>query len=639
MIIATAGHVDHGKTSLIKALTGTDTDRLPEEKKRGLTIDLGFAYQTLANGQRVGFIDVPGHEKFVRNMLAGVAGIDFALIIVAADDGPMPQTREHLAILGYMGLTRGAVALTKIDRVSVERLVTVEAEIRTMLADTALADIRIFPLSATTGEGVSELSDHLPEQAAATPPRKLDGNFRLSIDRAFSIKGTGLVVTGTAVSGEVRVGDTLVLSPTGREIRVRGLHVQDQQSARGQAGQRCAINITGDVVKQDIHRGNWLLAEPAHAPTQRLDARLQVAASETRGLKHWTPVHLHLGAGSLPARVAILSGGTIEPGQDGLVQLVTETPFAALKGDRLVLRDQSARRTIAGGVVIDPFSPARGRARPARIAAVQALENTDPVEALRALLIAQPGGTDLSRFAITHNLEPAGAGQLFDDLLVRKIADAKQLWGVSASRWQEICEQVSDAIKAWHSQHPHALGASARDLISQIEHHPAEVILKAALHLHRTEGSLVCSGPLFHLPDHKAQPLPEDLELWSKTEPLLREGGLRPLRVRELTEALQIKLLQTEKFLARAAATGWVFRVARNRYFLPETLLDLAEIARSLAEGSDRNVIDIIEFRDRTGIGRNLAIEVLEFFDSIGLTKRDGNTRSLIADAQDILGS
>ncbi|MBT3704050.1 MAG: selenocysteine-specific translation elongation factor [Alphaproteobacteria bacterium] len=639
MIIATAGHVDHGKTALIKALTGTDTDRLPEEKKRGLTIDLGFAYQTLDNGARVGFIDVPGHEKFVRNMVAGVGGIDFALIIIAADDGPMPQTREHLAILGFMGLTRGAIALNKIDRVSPERLVEVQGEIKALLSDTVLAAAPVFPLSAITGEGVPDLQDCLHQAAADTSTRDTSGNFRLSIDRAFSIKGAGLVITGTAVSGQVKIGDQLLVSPSGKPVRVRGLHVQDQQSEVGQAGQRCAVNIAGDVDKEALHRGDWLLAPAAHAPVKRLDARLQVAASEAKALKHWSPVHLHLGAGDFTARVAVLEGGTIAPGDAALVQLVTDAPIAALKGDRFVLRDQSAKRTIAGGVIIDPFSPTRGRARPSRIAAVTAMENADPATALAALLKVQPGGTDLGAFAIAHNLSALAGENLFAQSGLIQVQDGKRLWGLSTDRWNTVCVDALAAMATWHNTHPHVLGASARELISTIPDHPAEALIKAALHHHRQADALVCRGPLFHLPGHSAQPQPEDLALWEKTEPLLREGGLRPLRVRELTDALQIKLIQTEKFLTRAAATGWVFRVARNRYFLPETLMELANLARELADASDENKIDIIAFRDRTGIGRNLAIEVLEFFDSVGLTKRDGNTRTLIAEAKNIFGS
>jgi selenocysteine-specific elongation factor len=639
MIIATAGHVDHGKTSLIKALTGTDTDRLPEEKKRGLTIDLGFAYQTLGNGQRVGFIDVPGHEKFVRNMVAGVGGIDFALIIIAADDGPMPQTREHLAILEYMGLTRGAIALNKTDRVSAERLAEVTNEIATLLSNSPLVDAPVFPLSAITGDGVSDLADHLQKAATETAARNTDGNFRLSIDRAFSIKGAGLVVTGTAVSGTVRVGDQLLISPAGQEVRVRGLHVQDQQSEMGQAGQRCAVNIVGDVEKDDINRGDWLVATAAHAPTNRLDAQLRVASAESKSLRHWSPVHLHLGAGDFPARVAVLEGGSIAPGDSSLVQLVTDTPIAALKGDRFVIRDQSARRTIAGGVIVDPFSPKRGRARPARLAAVQALGSSNPTEALTDLLAAQPGGTDLGAFATAHNLSPAARTALFADTNLKQIPDGKRLWGLSSDRWQEICDQVLAAVETWHTSHPHALGPSARELISVIDRHPAEAILKAALHQQRETGNLVCRGPVFHLAHHKPQPRAEDVALWERTEPLLRADGLRSMRVRELTDELQIKLAQTEKFLGRAAATGWVFRVARNRYFLPETLLELATIAKTLAHESPGNIVDIAAFRDRTGIGRNLAIEVLEFFDSVGLTKRDGNARTLIADAENIFGS
>ena len=639
MIIATAGHVDHGKTSLIKALTGTDTDRLPEEKKRGLTIVPGFAYQTLANGERVGFVDVPGHEKFVRNMVAGVGGIDFALIIVAADDGPMPQTREHLAILQYLGLTRGAVALSKIDRVSPERLAEVQKEIGGLLEGTSLAQAPVFPLSSISGDGVDALAKHLQQEAAATPARTTAGHFRLSIDRAFNIKGAGLVVTGTALSGQVHVGDQLLVSPLGKQVRVRGLHVQDEESQSGQAGERCAVNISGDIERDDIGRGDWLVAPAAHAPTNRLDAMIDVADDEVRGLKHWSPVHLHLGAGDFPARVAVLEGGTIQGGNSGLVQLVTDSPIAALKGDRVVLRDQSARRTIAGGVIVDPFSPARGRARQSRLAALGALSEKDPEEALTRLLAVQPGGTNLSSLASAHNLTESERTQLFDNLNIRQIPDGKILWGVTDIRWLEICKDVLAAVASWHQKEPHVLGASARDLISGLDHHPAEAILKAALHHHRTKENLLCRGPLFYLPGHKAQPLPEDVELWEKVEPLLREGGLKPLRVRELSEALQVKLQHLEKFLLRAAAAGWLFRVAKNRYFLADTLMQLTDIANELASNTPDSSFDIADFKDKSGIGRNLVVQVLEYFDSIGLTLRDGNKRKLVANARDIISS
>ncbi|MBT7758081.1 MAG: selenocysteine-specific translation elongation factor, partial [Rhodospirillaceae bacterium] len=367
MIIATAGHVDHGKTTLVRALTGVDTDRLPEEKKRGLTIDIGFAYQDIGGdgdtgagigtGTVMGFVDVPGHERFVKNMLAGVASIDFALLVVAADDGVMPQTVEHLAILGLLGIKQGAVAITKIDRVDPDRIEAVAEEIEAILAPTFLAGCPLFPVSGEIGTGMAALQQHLEAAARGHAERAVQGNFRLSIDRAFTVPGAGLIVTGAVFSGQVAVGDRLILASQDRaegiEARVRGLRALDREAEVGRAGQRCAINIAGaDLHQSVVSRGDWLLAAPIFLPVRKFDARVRVLDSEAKPLAHWTPVHLHLAAADITGRIAVLGERRIMPGEDALAQLVLDAPIGALFGDRFILRDQSAQRTLAGGVVI-----------------------------------------------------------------------------------------------------------------------------------------------------------------------------------------------------------------------------------------------------------------------------------------------
>ena len=296
MIIATAGHVDHGKSTLVRALTGVDTDRLPEEKKRGLTIDLGFAYHEIEGDVILGFVDVPGHERFVKNMLAGVATIDFVLLVVAADDGVMPQTEEHLAILNLLGIRQGAVAITKIDRVATERIDYVMEEIEILLHGSHLAGCPVFPVSGEVGTGMAALRSHLETTAHTHDERAVEGQFRLSVDRAFNIQGVGLVVTGAVYSGQVTVGDHLILAAQGSEqpidARVRGLRALDREAKIGRAGQRCAVNITGaDINLSRVSRGDWLLAQAVHAPVQKFDARVKVLQSENRPLAHWTPVH------------------------------------------------------------------------------------------------------------------------------------------------------------------------------------------------------------------------------------------------------------------------------------------------------------------------------------------------------------
>ena len=446
MIIATAGHVDHGKTKLVEALSGVNTDRLPEEKQRGLTIDLGFAYVPVAGGGILGFVDVPGHEKFIRNMVAGVSAIDYALLVIAADDGPMPQTVEHLAILDLLGVTAGAVAITKTDAVADSRIDEVKQAVREIVRGSGLEQAEIFPLSALSGEGVPALKSHLENAArefSAAPPQ---GRFRLAIDRMFNLTGAGLVVTGSVYSGRVAVGEKLLLSPAGAEVRVRALHVHDRAAEVARQGERAALNLAGPGARRsDIRRGDWLLHPVAHAPTRRIDAELRVLPSEAKPFKHETPAHLHLGALETPCRVAVLNGREIAPGESGLVQIVAERLITAHARDRLILRDQSARRTLAGGRVVDPYGPERGRARPPRLAQLDAMAENNPAAALAALLPLSPGGLDLSRFAVARNLDAGESTALFAAEEMVTAGGPTALAGMSLERVRHRQNQKGDS--------------------------------------------------------------------------------------------------------------------------------------------------------------------------------------------------
>ena len=345
MIIATAGHIDHGKTSLVRTLSGVDADRLPEEKRRGMTIDLGFAYIDTPQGGRIGFVDVPGHEKFVRTMLAGVAGVDFALLVVAADDGVMPQTREHLAILNLLEAPAGAIAITKTDIVESDRLADVEAEIRRLLEDGPLADAPMFPLSSITGEGVDALRQRLFRAAREMARPAAQGKFRLAVDRSFQLRGTGLVITGTAYAGRIKAGDRVTIAPGGKEARVRGMHAQNQESHAGRDGERLAINLAG-IDADDISRGDWLIEHDGIGAVSKLDVLVRAApvALDGKGLKDGQVVHLHHGASDIPARILLLESRRLEPGEQGLGRITLDRPTSAAAFDRFVLRDHQGDR-------------------------------------------------------------------------------------------------------------------------------------------------------------------------------------------------------------------------------------------------------------------------------------------------------
>ena len=631
MIIATAGHVDHGKTLLVKALTGIDADRLPEEKKRGMTIDLGFAYLPVESGEPIGFIDVPGHERFVHNMLCGVAGIDFVLFIVAADDGPMPQTAEHLAILDLLDVPNGAVALTKVDRVSPSRVNEIQREIAALLAGTALEDAPVFPVSAVTGEGIAELGSHLLRAARDCPPRTASGNFRLAIDRCFSIAGAGLVVTGTAVSGTVAVGDQIRVLEAKLSARVRTIHAQNTPLASGRAGQRCALNLAGAGLKHDlIRRGDWVVTGSVPEPVLKTDARLRILKSEQKPLAHWTPVHVHVAAADVTGRVAILEGASIAPGTAALVQLVLDRPMGALHGDGFIIRDQSAQRTIGGGRVIDIFPPVRGRARPERLAYLTAMENRDDRTALTSLLNAAPRGLNLSIFAANRNLTSEEVNQLTTGLPLRVITTSTGQLAFSQVQWDKLKATALETLAASHRRAPDAvglnetgiLGASGRGL-------PAEVARQLGAELLR-EKAVVKEAAGVRLPSHLPKLDAADAAWWQKVQPLLEQSPLRPPAVHEIAVAIGQDPKRVEAFLVRASRLGLVAKVSANRFFQPAALDNLRKIAETIAADSQDHSVTAPAFRDCTKIGRTVAIEVLEYFDRIKFTRRVGDAHQII---------
>ena len=638
MIVGTAGHIDHGKTTLVRALTGVDTDRLPEEKQRGISIELGYAFMEAGPGvERIGFIDVPGHERLVHTMLAGATGIDFALLLVAADDGPMPQTREHLAVLSLLGLQRGAVVITKADRVDAERLLAVQAEAQALLIGSTLQDCPVLTVAAPSGLGVEALRSLLREAAAehaagaAIAAQQNSGAaFRLAIDRAFTLDGVGTVVTGTTHAGQVAAGDELRLVPPGAQdeaVRVRSLHAQNRAVTQAGAGQRCAVALAG-VAKERVQRGKWLVAPAAALATQRIDVQLHLWQAETRVLRSGTPVHVHLGSAAVMGSVAVLDGDSLVPGAGARVQLVLQAPVGAWHGDRVVLRDASASRTLAGGVVLDPLAPARYRRTPQRLAELDALAAPSAEERLRGLLVQSPQGVDLQRFAAAQGRRVelvAADGAL-------RHTDARSDWALGGAHAETAREKVLATLAAFHEKAPEELGPDASRLRRLALPRLPEPLWRALLADLQARGVVALRGAFVHLPAHGVRLSATEERLAQKVGPRLAAVGYEGAWVRDLAKEIKEPEPLLRVTLARLAQRAELHQIVRDLYLTPETLARAVALVQAIAQAHGGEVTAAL-FRDATQLGRKRAIQILEYLDRIGLLRRVGDVHRLRSDS------
>lgn len=609
MIIATAGHVDHGKTTLLEALTGINADRLPEEKKRGMTIDLGYAYWPQPDGRVIGFIDVPGHEKFLANMLAGVGGIDHALLVVACDDGVMAQTREHLAILRLAGQPALSVALTKADRVSEARVEEVRTQVMQLLSAQGWDDAALFVTAAAQHLGIAELQQHI--QGLAERPHPEHQRFRLAIDRAFTVKGAGLVVTGTALSGTVAPGDTLWLTGANVPVRVRGLHAQNQPASQAHAGQRIALNIAGDVEKEMLRRGDWLLASQPDDPSERVI----VALSADTPLAQWQPVHLHHAASHVTGRVSLLS--------DNLAELVFDTPLWVAENDRLILRDISARTTLAGARVILVDSPRRGKRKPAFLAWLSQLAAATTDAQALALHLAQ-GAVRLTAFAWSRQLSEAGLRRLVDEI------DGIEAGGMLVSG--DVAQQWKTTLLAtlarYHQQHADEPGPGRERLRRMALPTEPEALVLAVIEAMRQAGELQSQQGWLSLPGYEAGFSPEQQARWDRVSALF---GDDPWWVRDLAAEVGEEEQEMRQLLRLGAQQGLITPIVKDRYYRNDRIVQFADLIRELDREKGSTVA--ADFRDRLNVGRKLAIQILEYFDRIGFTRRKGNTH-LLRDAR-----
>jgi selenocysteine-specific elongation factor len=628
MIVGTAGHIDHGKTALVGRLTGVDTDRLKEEKARGISIDLGFAYWKHPGGATIGFVDVPGHEGLVHNMLAGATGIDFVLLVVAADDGVMPQTREHLAIMDLLGLTRGVVALNKCDLASAERRAAASAGIEAVLAGTGLEGAPIVPVSAVTGEGLPELTAVLDRAAASATLRPKESRFRLAVDRCFTLAGLGTAVTGTVLSGSVRLEDRVLVSPSGLEARIRSIHAHNMAVERGGAGQRCALVLSGPGIGKDaVHRGDVVLDPALHLPTARIDASLRVLASERRPIGQWFPVKVHHAAAEVPGRVVVLSDRPIEPGETEYVQLVLERPLAVAAGDRFVIRDTSSSRTVGGGTLIDPRAPERRRRTPERRVQIEAMAEAEPARALARLLAGPSGWVDFDAFCRDRAIGPDAAAHLEQELVVLQV-DGRHI-ALLPSTWERLGTSVGTALDTFHAQRPDLPGLGLEQLRSaQKPALPAPIFLAAVRKLAEA-GAVALDRTWVRRPGHDVRFSPEEERIWALVRPRLAGEPFRPPRVRDIAKALALDEGALRRLMRMAAKRGDVDEIATDHFFLRSVVQRMAEIAIDVAAEAPDGRFGAADFRDRLDNGRKVAIQILEFFDRHGFTIRRQDLRRI----------
>jgi selenocysteine-specific elongation factor len=628
MIIGTAGHIDHGKTALVRALTGVDTDRLKEEKERGISIDLGFAYWSSQDGNPIGFVDVPGHERFIHNMLAGVWGVDYIILVVAANEGVKPQTKEHLAILDLLGVSRGLVALTKSDLATDAQQEAVSSTVRRLLEVTTLSSIPIIPVSSITGEGMGSIRREIANSERNTKRIDPHGRFRLAVDRCFTLPGIGTVVTGTAISGIVSVGDQMVISPSGLKVHIRSIHVQNRKAVTGRAGDRCALNLTGaGVTKESISRGDMVVDSALHLPTKRIDAFLRLSVGEKKPLSQWMPVKLHHAAAEINARIVLLSDLAL--GRDGFVQLVLDHPIAAAVGDRFIVRDISGRRTLGGGRLVDLRAPARRRRTTVRMEQLLHLSALSAQQALLGLLQISPHYVDLTAFGQDRAMSDSEIETLVRNLSLVLLPTRDRVFALSEEGAADLESTLLETLERFHRENPDLIGIGFEQVRLKVQ--PRLLAATFSEFLQRLIKSylVVLEGSWVRLASHTLRLTVPDEKNWRRIFPLLSEAQrFRPPKVRELGELLTLTDTEVRRLLKTLATMGKVLEISHDLFFTRHVLAEILDIIIDISEAND-GLIATATLRDRLDNGRRISIELLEFFDRHGVTMRRGDFRIL----------
>ncbi len=635
IIVGTAGHIDHGKTSLIRALTGTDADRLPEEKQRGITIDLGFA-ELQVGETHFGFVDVPGHERFIKNMLAGASGIDIVLLVIAANEGVMPQTREHFEICQLLGLKQGIVALTKSDLVDDETLELARMDAEELVGNSFLVNAPVISISSSTGQGIQELKDALVAVAASVSKRSDQSIAFLPIDRSFTVKGFGAVVTGTLASGSISEGDELELFPERKKLRVRNVQIHGRMLKSTHSGQRTAVNLAG-IDHSSITRG-MVLAEPGIlALSQVLDVSVEILKSSPRPLKNRQRVRVHLGTAEIFARVSVLNeSGAIEPSESGFVQLRLENMAACISGHRFILRSYSPQQTIGGGQVILPIAEKHRRRdieKAVELLADMSHASSDPVEFVRSLAIsAGRSGLTIARLRVqtgwTRSVTESAISAAVGSGKILNVGDLL----IDAALMAELKVSIIAELEAFHQKEPLATGLTREQLSDRIFRLTPQAVMTSVIEQLVSEGKLVAEKDLIRSVDHKNELTGEEREFVGRLIAALKAARFEPAKIEEAIKASlgTINTQNARKLVQLKIKSSEIVKVTDEFYFAAESIEALAVAIRNYADGTADRLVDVAKFKEIAGVSRKYAIPLLEYFDREKVTVRTGNKRLVL---------
>ncbi len=631
IILGTAGHIDHGKTTLIRALTGIDTDRLKEEKERGITIELGFAHLRLSNGQEIGIVDVPGHEKFVRHMVAGATGIDLVALVVAADEGVMPQTREHLEICELLRVKHGLVVLTKSDLVEdVDWLELVKEDIHDFLQGTFLASTAIVPVSAVTGEGLPLLLKEVERLCERVEARSSSGDFRLAVDRVFTMKGFGTVVTGTAISGKVVTGDTLFVYPQEYKTKVRGIQVHNREVDEAVSGQRTAINLQG-LEKAALERGNVLASPGSLISSYMVDVRLQHLENAPRVLKNRAKVRFHSGTNEITGTLILLDTDELAPGGSGYAQLRLDKPVVVRSGDRFVLRSYSPMRTIGGGLILHPTPIKSKRMADSTLQKLATLERRDPLETVELYLRdAGFAGMAERQLSILANVPVKQLRQLLQDLVSR--GEVIQ-FDREAHRYahQDVLAKLSQLLRgqleAFHRREPLRAGMNKEELFARMPGGVDAKLFNELMQRQTRDGDVIQEKDLVRLSSHQVALAGKQEKVREKIESTYRQAGLQPPFFREVAQSLGVSDGEARQILVWMLQQGLLVKVKEDMYFHNASLEDMKSKLLDFFAG--REEITTPQFKELTQTTRKYTIPLLEFLDATRFTIRVGDVRLL----------